>query len=429
MMPELPPLRPDQQKIADHAARFKIVACGRRWGKTTLGLWMAVQAARDGKRVWWVAPSYGLAFYPWRILKSATADLREGKLESERHIDLPGGGSLTVKSADDPDSLRGVGLDLVIVDEAAFVSEEAWTACLRPALSDRLGKALIISTPRGRNWFWYAFQRGKAPDVKDWYSWQAPTIANPHIEAQEVEEARALLPERIFRQEYEAAFLEDGSTVFRGVEAAATAPPDAEPVPGHTYFAGVDFGRYEDFTAVAVIDASTQVMVALDRFSEVSWEIQRARIATTARRWRVDAVLAEANAMGEPNIEALRQAGLPVMSFVTTSTSKTSLIENLVKAIESREIALLPDPALIGELQTFTYKYTSYGTQYHAPAGHHDDTVIALGLAWRLVAQPRLAFGIAEVCGRAPIENGWQSRADPHQRMVLILQAQKANGG
>jgi hypothetical protein len=146
-----------------------------------------------------------------------------------------------------------------------------------------------------------------------------------------------------------------------------------------------------------VIDADAGAMVALDRFSELSWAVQRARIAALARRWGVEAILAEANAMGEPNIEALRQEGLPVVAFVTTSANKTGLIEHLVKAIESREIALLPDATLLAELEGYTYTNTPFGTRYGAPEGHHDDTVIALALAWRLATTPRLAFGIAEV--------------------------------
>ncbi len=394
----LPELRADQRAIAGHPARFKVLACGRRWGKTTLGLKLAVEAAERGERAWWVAPTYGLAFEPWRMLKRALADRWEAKLESARHIDLPGGGSLTVQSADDPDSLRGVGLNLVVVDEAAFVAEEAWTAALRPALADRRGRALIVSTPRGRNWFWHAFQRGRDPLNRAWEAWQFATGDNPGIDRDEIDEARASLPERVFQQEYLAAFLEDGGTVFRRVRQAATAPPDAVPRPGGRYVMGVDFGRYDDFTAAAVLDAETGALTALDRFREAGWDLQRARLAGLAHRWGVEAILAEANAMGEPNIEALRrEAGLPVIAFVTSALSKPPLIEGLVRAIESAEIALLPDETLLAELEAYTYRSTRYSTYYSAPPGRHDDTVIALALAWKLATTPRLALGMAEV--------------------------------
>ncbi len=396
----MPNLRVAQKRIAEHPARFKVVACGRRWGKTTLGLAMAIRAAKiQGARVWWVAPTYLLAFHPWRAFKSRFAAEWAQKIEEDHHIDLDTGGSITVKTADYPDGLRGVGLDFVVVDEAAFIDEEVWAGCLRPALSDREGSALILSTPRGRNWFYHAYQRGIDPLNTDWKSWSKPTASNPAIQPVEIDEARRTLPEAIFRQEYEAAFLEDGGEVFRSVQRAATAPPLAAPLAGHRYVMGIDFARYEDFTALAVIDADQRVMVALDRFTEATWGLQRARIAGMARRWNAAAILAEANAMGEPNVEALQREGLPVSGFVTTAVSKPPLIEGLVAAIENADLLLLPDPVLLGELASYSYRTSRSGhTVYEAPAGLHDDTVIALALAWKaatapLPARSRILFG------------------------------------
>jgi len=391
-------LRPDQRAVAESRARFKVVACGRRWGKTTLGLVMAAEAARRGQRVWWVAPTYSLAFHPWRDLKAMLAAEKSAKLESEKHIDLPGGGSITIKSAEDPDSLRGVGLDLVIIDEAAFISELAWYGSIRPALSDLRGKALIISTPRGRNWFFAAYQMGQQDQNPDWESWQAPTVDNPVVGEQEVEEARRMLPERIFQQEYLAEFLPDGGEVFHRVREAATAPENAKPIPGHRYVMGVDFGRHHDFTALAVIDMSANQMVALDRFGGVDWTMQRNRIAAFARQWNVEEVMAEANAMGEPNIDQLRHEGVPIYPFVTTAHSKGPLIEMLVKGLESKELAILPDELLLGELEAYRYDVLPYtgANRYFAPPGLHDDTVIALALAWKVVTRPRIVFGVLE---------------------------------
>ena len=303
------PLRGDQQIIAEHPARFKVVACGRRWGKTTLGLAMASAVAQAGGRVWWVAPTYGLAFHPWRALRLAHRDIWEAKLESERHIDLPGGGSLTVKSADDPDTLRGVGLDFVVLDEAAFLSEETWTAVIRPALSDRNGRALMISTPRGRNWFWQAYLRGQDPFHTEWHSWTYPTGANPLILPQEIEEARALLPERVFRQEYLAEFVEDGGTVFRNAAQAATASPQDRAQAGHRYIMGVDLARRVDFTVCAVIDLSLDppALVYLDRFNQIDWQFQIQRIAALAERFGVEQIMVDQTGVGDPVVEQLRQ--------------------------------------------------------------------------------------------------------------------------
>src|SRR5690606_16219125 len=251
------------------------------------------------------------------------------------------------------------------------------------------------------NWFYHAFQRGQDPLVREWQSWRAPTWANPLIPPEDIDEARAVLPRRVFEQEYEAAFLQNGGAVFRGVRDAVCTEPRS-PAAARRCVMGVDFGRYHDFTAAVVIDADARpvpAVVAVDRYNEANWAVQRARLAALARRWSVQAILAEANAMGEPNIDALRAEGLPVEAFVTTAQSKPRLIESLASAVESGGIALPDHAQLLAELESFTYELNprTNHTQYGAPPGLHDDTVIALALAWHLVCTPRLSLGIAEV--------------------------------
>jgi hypothetical protein len=140
----------------------------------------------------------------------------------------------------------------------------------------------------------------------------------------------------------------------------------------------------------------TKQMVAMDRFSGAEWSLQRARIKAMADKWKVYSVLAEVNSMGLPNFETLRDMGLPMAEFNTSTASKPELIENLILALENTDLLIQPDPVLVGELETFTYHRTVGGyTQYGAPAGRHDDTVISLALAWKAATQPRLTLGSA----------------------------------
>jgi terminase large subunit-like protein len=393
-----PRLRRDQREIAQHPARFKIVACGRRWGKTSLGIIAAVGHALEGRRVWWVAPTYEMAHYPWHAFKSRFRGLWETKTEYNRHIELKNGGSITVKTAVNPDNLRGVGLDFLVVDEAAFISDEIWDQILRPTLTDTKGSAMFISTPAGRNWFHRLFQRGLDTANPHYQSWHYHTAANPRIEPEEIEEVRKSLPERVFRQEYEAEFLADGGTVFRDVRKAATAPFNAIPQPNHTYVMGVDFARFQDFTVCTVMDMNTKQMVEMLRFSGEEWNLQRSRIKALSQKWNVYSILAEHNSIGNPNIEALRNDQLPIAAFNTSTSTKPDLIDNLVIAIENGDVQILNDNVLIGELETFTYHIGAGGyTKYGAPPGGHDDTVIALALAWQAAIRPRLTLGIFEV--------------------------------
>src|SRR5512139_447800 len=384
-----PKLHNGQLKVWNSPERFQVLACGRRWGKTRLGSVRCLKTASDGGRAWWVAPSYPMAQVGWRLVRRLAAQLPGTTInQADRLVTLPNGGTIQVKSADNPDSLRGEGLDFLVLDECAFIKEDAWVEALRPALSDRKGHAMFISTPKGRNWFWHAWMRGNVGDDSEWRAWQFPTSSNPYIEAKEIAAARTMLPERIFQQEYLAEFIEDSGMVFRGVMAAATASAQNKAVAGHEYVLGVDWAKHSDFTVLAVLDATTNELVYLDRFNQIDYITQLGRLEGLYIRFQPSQIIAESNAMGEPLIEQLQRQGYPVQPFVTTNASKQQAIDALALAFEKQELKILPDPALIGELQAYESQRLPSGLlRYSAPEGMHDDTVVALALAWQGVAR------------------------------------------
>lgn len=374
---------PGQSLVLAHLARFKVVACGRRWGKTETGKIAVIETAARGGVAWWIMPSYRMADDVWRSLKTTLAGAWDEKNEQGRTIVLPGGGVIRVRSGDDPDSLRGASLDLAVLDEAAFLRESVWTSALRPALSDRRGRAMFLSTPKGAgNWFYRVFGHGIDPTRTEWQAWQFTTADNPRIDPREIDAAQQDLPERVFRTEYLAEFTDDAGGVFRNVTHCASAPMQSVPDGGHRYVIGIDWGRV-DFSVAIVIDASSGRMVAMDRFNGIGWALQRGRIAALAATWQPSAIWAEENSIGSPNIEALRAEGLPVHGFNTTNASKDDLINTLSLALERDKLAILPDPVLLHELQAYTMERLPSGRyRYSAPPGGHDDTVIALALAF-----------------------------------------------
>jgi phage terminase large subunit-like protein len=386
---------PQQAAVHVHSARFKLLACGRRWGKTRLGVNECLDVASHGGRAWWVAPSYKMSEVGWRPLRQIATRIGAEVRRVDHQIILPGGGEVTVRSADNPDALRGEGLDYVVVDECAFVPEAAWTEALRPALSDRLGRAMFISTPKGRNWFWRLWERGQDANDDEWASWQFPTSGNPYIAASEIEAARLGLPERVFLQEYEAQFLDDAGGVFRRVADAATAI-ECEPEEGHEYCMGVDWGKSNDYTVLTVMDIAERRMVAMDRFNRIDYTVQRGRLEAMAGRYNPSVILAESNSMGEPIIEQLQRDGLPVRGFTTTNATKAQAIEALALAFERGDISILNDPVLVGELQAYEMERLPSGmVRYGAPEGMHDDTVMSLALAWQAIetSGPLLLWG------------------------------------
>ena len=182
-----PSLHRTQRRVVEDNSRFQVLACGRRWGKTRLGAAMCLMVALQGGRAWWVAPSYKMANVGWRLslqlaIQAPNVDIRR----ADKAFMFPTGGEVWIRSADNPDSLRGEGLDFAVLDECAFMKEDAWTHSLRPALSDRQGRAMFISTPKGHNWFWRLFQLGQDKTNREWQSWSFPTSDNPFIVDEEI---------------------------------------------------------------------------------------------------------------------------------------------------------------------------------------------------------------------------------------------------
>lgn len=210
-----------QRAVLQSAARNKLLVCGRRWGKSTLGLVTTIvghgpnvgdfRGAMQGGTIWYIAPTFPMASIMWRELKRSLKGAWESKSEIDRQIVLPGGGNIQVKSADHPDGLRGAGLDGAVLDEAAFFKPDAWTA-IRPALADKQGWSMFLTTPKGMNWLWDTWDR--APLQEGWERWQRPSWDNPIMTSAEIEKMRAEMTPLEFRQEVEAEFVAGGGLVF-----------------------------------------------------------------------------------------------------------------------------------------------------------------------------------------------------------------------
>ena len=380
---------PAQQKVIDEAKRFSVLACGRRWGKTEMGIQQLIKAALDGEPVAWFAPSYKMLAEAWREVNNTLDPVTIRKSVQEHRLELVTGGSIDFWSLDSPDVARGRKYKLVVIDEAAYVKnlEDVWQHVIRPTLTDLKGGAWFLSTPRGMNYFKTLFDRGQDPEREDWTSWQMPTSENPYIELTEIEALRLDMSEAAFNQEHLALFVNWEGAVFRRILEAATAEPQNGPAAGHCYAISVDWGKKFDYTVFIVIDLTTRTMVAMERSNQVDYVVQRGRLQALCERWKPDVIIAEANSIGGPVIEQLQREGLPVQAFTTTNASKATVIEALALAFERDDIRILPDPSLLRELQAYQLETSPSGLpRYGAPSGQHDDCVMALALAWAAVS-------------------------------------------
>lgn len=382
---QLPKLHSGQRQVRDSQARFRVLCCGRRWGKSRLASALITERALQGGICWVVVPVYALGGPMFDDLRRLAAQIPGCEVNrSDRLIRYPGGGLAQVKTGDDPALLRGVALDLVAFDEAAFMPklQELWLEVIRPALADRKGKALFLSTPNGQNYFWQLFQLGQDEQETAWQSWQMPTSSNPYIDLAEIEAAKRSMTERQFAQEFLAEFVETGS-VFRNIRELATAKPRSGPTAGHVYYCGVDWGRTTDFTVIAMFDGTARALAYLDRFTGLPYSTMLDRVSAAIERWNPRQSTVESNSMGGPLLETLIKRHRRVRGFATTNQSKAALVDCLAVALERREIQLLNDASLVHELQAFQAETLPGGaTRFSAPPGGHDDTVMALMLAY-----------------------------------------------
>ena len=373
---------PGQQPFHDSKARFRILAAGRRFGKTQAACYEAVQKAivQPGAIVWIVAPIFGQAMISWRMIRAfLPLSLVKDFHLTEKYIELKNGSTIWIKSGDHPDNLRGEGLDFLVIDEAAMIQEAVWQEALRPALSDKQGRAVLISTPKSHNWFFDLWTRGQDPEFTDYESWRLPTSANPYILQEEIEEAKRTLPELVFRQEFSAEFLDDIGAVFRGIQKCIKGALH-DPIPGESYIMGVDLAKYSDFTVLTVMNRAGD-LVAFDRFNQIDWTFQKQRITILAEKYRAKIII-DSTGVGDPIFEDLKRAGLSIEGYKFTNESKKHLIEGLSIAIEQEKIRFPDIPELIHELRIFGYSVTASGTvTYSSPGSYHDDCVVSLSLA------------------------------------------------
>lgn len=335
-----------------------------------------------------VAPTYWHTQKQWReFFTYCPAELVVDINRSDKHVTLENDKHVWFKSADNPDSLRSEGIDVLWVDEGGQIKEDAWTLGLRPALLDRKGKGIFTGTPKGKNWYFQLWTRGQDPQQTDYKSWTFPSQNNPYLDPKEIAEFARDMPEMAYKQEILAQFIEDIGSVFRGVEKCVKGTLEA-PIPNKAYVAGADLAKLQDFTVVCVLDNAGR-LVAFDRFGELDWVFQRKRIVNLCQRYNAR-LLIDSTGVGEPFYDSIKRDNVHVDGYKFTNASKKELVENLSIRIENQTVSFPEIPELINELKLFGYKMMPSGLiQYGAPEGYHDDCVIALALATWQVSRPK----------------------------------------
>jgi len=293
---------------------------------------------------------------------------------SDLTIAFPNNGSVQFFTGERLDNLRGRKFHFVVIDEASFIPnlEDGWLNSIRPTLTDYKGRALFLSTPKGKNYFYSLYLKGVNAEP-DWASFKFSTYDNPYIDKMEVDDARTQLPETVFEQEYMANPAENAANPFgNAFIRQCTFPLSTYPVVCY----GIDLAKSFDFTVIIGLDKNGSVAY-FDRFQK-DWRQTKQTIVNLTKA----PILMDSTGVGDPIFEDLQREGLEVTSFKFSQTSKQNLMVGLASAIQQRRITF-PEGAISAELEIFEYQYTATGVRYSAPQGFHDDCVMALGLAWQ----------------------------------------------
>ena len=265
-------LLPWQQQVWNDQSRFKVVAAGRRTGKSRLAAWMLIVEALQADRgnVWYVAPTQGQARdIMWLTLLELGNPVIESSHVNNMQIKLVNGAVISLKGADRPETMRGVSLKFVVLDEYADMKPSVFEQILRPALADLKGKSLFIGTPMGRNHFYELYNYGEKTDDKEYKSWHFTSFDNPLLDPKEIEAAKKSMSSFAFRTEFMASFEAASGGIFKEEWIKID---DEEPKDGR-YFVAVDLAGFENVAAATTAKKKRldQSAIAIVKVTSEGW--------------------------------------------------------------------------------------------------------------------------------------------------------------
>lgn len=369
---------------------FYTLVCGRQIGKTLLLINMLLYYSINFPRttLLWVSPYYSMAVKVLSQILDAiefTPITKEAN-KSEKIITLINGSRIYFRSAEKPETIRGLSIDYAFLDESQDISDDAFNKAILPTLTAKGKKCLIAGTPKSKNWFYSYFQRGSE---ENYNSYTAPSSISPYVSPEFLEEQKQSLPPAVFNQEFEAEWQEGDGEVFTNIDGVCI--QETFPSTRERTYGGLDIGTKQDYTVLTILDRSGRVVhIWRERGLEYSQIVDK--VVYLCTQYKTD-LLIEANSIGDAVYEMVKKKYKSVKPFITTNTSKENIIRRLISDIADGNLEL-PSPNLFQplyqELGMFQYKYLPSGkVSYEAMSGFHDDTVMSLAISnWNRIENP-----------------------------------------
>lgn len=384
-------------KALDEGTKRAVIVWNRRSGKDkTCFNYMIRCAVEKVGTYFYFLPSYTQAKKViwdnidndgFKMLDHIPKELIKGTNGTELKIELINGSIIQLIAADEF-SKSGVGTNPigVVFSEYSITTPGAWKF-VSPILAANNGWAIFNFTPRGMNHAHTLLQQAKENDK--WF-WQVLTVDDTHVFTPEaLEEERKNHPQDFFEQEYYCKFVEGAGQFFKRISENRIEETDTVE-PGHRYQMGVDLAKYQDFTVITLIDLNTFHVLKQERFNQIDWNLQKAKIEAMYHRYGKPLIYMDSTGVGDPIYEDLAKRGLRIEGYKFTEQSRKDLLNNLAIKLEQSKIRIPDSDILINELQSFHYEVGDTGkVKLVVPEGLHDDTVFSLALAcWNLPENP-----------------------------------------
>lgn len=389
--------REKDQYVIDYLAskkRYAVLVWHRRAKKSRSMLNRQIMRIMERKEpgvCYYVLPTYRQAkqvIWDALINDHVPMEIVEKKNDSELAIYYKNGVIQRFIGSEDPDKHRGTNPFDVVFDEYAEQQEAIWIAIFQPVLAENGGTATFGFTPKGKNHAWKLTQMAK--DNPLWFVSEKGVKDTSVFKPEELEEVKRNTPSALFAQEYEIAFNEAAGAFFRRIRENIYDKQEQQPEYGD-FQLGVDLAKYQDFTVLTPFNLNTFRAYPQDRFNQIDWNLQKARIEATALRFKAR-VKIDATGVGDPIVEDLKARGLNISdddAIKFTEVSRMNLLNNLAMLIEQDKIQLPNDEGLLSELESFQYSLTPLGKiKVMVPENMHDDRVFSLALAVHGVTSP-----------------------------------------
>lgn len=368
--------------------RFIAMNASRQFSKSTIleNILMYRALNEVNSKCLYVTPTYALAKI---VMNKLYNNLQESGVinsynKSDNLITFINKSEIYFRSAQNADTIRGLSMNYLFIDEASFMSDEAWNI-MRPTMNVIGKQCIMASTPRGKTGFFYqSCMLGQSNNDNYLYLF-GHYRDNPFYSKLEVEDAKQTLPDNVFQQEYEAVFLDDGGSVFRNVKNCQTINSFIGNRQEGPYSIGIDLGRQNDFTVVTVLNNKSQV-VEIYRDNKKDWTNIISSVSMIIKKYPGATIFCETNGIGDVVFDLLRKTIPSIRPFLTTNETKNEIIEELILAFQTEQIQIPTEklfPILSQELNTYTFVYSPRTRKviYNSMNGFNDDCVMSLAIA------------------------------------------------